>query len=158
MIRLAFLASLALPNVVFGQVDVTFVGSSSPYESSWDGKLLAFEKVEDGCFGYAEFRIEVTTPVSVTYFSSLFCEDRSPAVEPPFDSFSNIRNDWAVLGSPSTWFGNFTVNAGTYTDWFINFDVKKLWLGTDLSLNGGAITADVDINPWVFGFGFGKKF
>ena len=122
MIRLAFLILLGLPNVVFGQVDVTFVGSSSPYESSWDGKLLAFEKVEDGCFGYAEFRIEVTTPVSVTYFSSLFCEDRSPAVDPPFDSFSNIRNDWAVLGSPSTWFGNFTVNPGTYTDWFINFD------------------------------------
>ena len=90
MIRLAFLILLGLPNVVFGQVDVTFVGSSSPYESSWDGKLLAFEKVEDGCFGYAEFRIEVTTPVSVTYFSSLFCEDRSPAVDPPFDSFSNI--------------------------------------------------------------------
>ena len=60
--------------------------------------------------------------MSVTYFSSLFCEDRSPAVDPPFDSFSNIRNDWAVLGSPSTWFGIFTVNPGTYTDWFINFD------------------------------------
>ena len=82
MLRLAFLILLGLPNVVFGQVDVTFVGSSSPYESSWDGQLLAFEKVEDGCFGYAEFRIEVTTPVSVTYFSSLFCEDRSPAVDP----------------------------------------------------------------------------
>ena len=44
MIRLAFLILLGLPNVVFGQVDVTFVGSSSPYESSWDGKLLALRK------------------------------------------------------------------------------------------------------------------
>ncbi|WP_308911233.1 OmpW/AlkL family protein [Pseudokordiimonas caeni] len=42
--------------------------------------------------------------------------------------------------------------------WFINFDVKKIWLNTDVSLNGGAITADVDIDPWIFGAGFGFRF
>ena len=43
-------------------------------------------------------------------------------------------------------------------DWFINLDVKKLFLNTDVTINSGAITGDVDINPWIFGIGFGKKF
>lgn len=43
-------------------------------------------------------------------------------------------------------------------NWLLNLDVKKLWLNTDVSINGGAITADVDINPWIFGFGVGYRF
>lgn len=43
-------------------------------------------------------------------------------------------------------------------NWLINLDVKKFWLDTDVSINGGAITADVNINPWIFGFGFGYRF
>ncbi|WND02856.1 OmpW family protein [Temperatibacter marinus] len=43
-------------------------------------------------------------------------------------------------------------------DWFLNLDVKKIWINTDLKINGGAVTADVDINPTVFGIGIGKKF
>jgi len=43
-------------------------------------------------------------------------------------------------------------------DWFFNLDVKKLWLNTDVSINGGAVTADVDLDPWVFGIGFGRRF
>jgi outer membrane protein len=41
--------------------------------------------------------------------------------------------------------------------WFLNVDGKKIFLGTDVSLNGGDITADVDINPWVIGVGVGKR-
>lgn len=43
-------------------------------------------------------------------------------------------------------------------DWMLNFDVKKIWLNTDVKLNGGAIEADVDLDPWVFGIGFGTTF
>lgn len=43
-------------------------------------------------------------------------------------------------------------------DMFLNLDVKKLFLSTDAEINGGTITADVKINPWILGFGVGKKF
>ena len=42
--------------------------------------------------------------------------------------------------------------------WFFNADVKRIWLNTDVEINGGGVTADVDLNPWVFGIGFGKRF
>jgi outer membrane protein len=42
--------------------------------------------------------------------------------------------------------------------WTLNVDVKKVWLNTDVKINGGAITADVDLNPWLLGVGFGYKF
>ncbi len=42
--------------------------------------------------------------------------------------------------------------------WAINLDVKKLWLNTDVDINGGAVTADVDLDPWVFGAGLTYRF
>ncbi len=42
--------------------------------------------------------------------------------------------------------------------WMINFDVKKIWINTDVKFNGGAVRADVDINPWLIGFGIGYRF
>lgn len=42
--------------------------------------------------------------------------------------------------------------------WSFNVDVKKLWLNTDVSINTGAIKADVDLNPWLVGVGLGYKF
>lgn len=41
---------------------------------------------------------------------------------------------------------------------FLNLDVKKLFLSTDAEINGGAVTADVKINPWIIGGGVGFKF
>ena len=43
-------------------------------------------------------------------------------------------------------------------NWVFNLDVKKLWLSTDVSINNGAIKADVDIDPWIFGTGIGYRF
>lgn len=43
-------------------------------------------------------------------------------------------------------------------NWAVNLDVKKLWLNTDVSINDGAITGDVDIDPWIFGVGVGYRF
>lgn len=42
--------------------------------------------------------------------------------------------------------------------WMINADVKKIFLNTDVSVNSGAVTADVDLDPWVLGFGVGYRF
>lgn len=46
--------------------------------------------------------------------------------------------------------------------WFLNVDVKRLFLSTDATINattalGATVSADVDINPWIFGIGFGLK-
>ncbi|MCJ9427746.1 OmpW/AlkL family protein [Kordiimonas marina] len=43
-------------------------------------------------------------------------------------------------------------------DWSFNIDAKKLFLSTDVSINSGAVTANVDINPWILGVGFGYRF
>lgn len=42
--------------------------------------------------------------------------------------------------------------------WLVNLDVKKIWINTDVKFNGGAIRADVDIDPWIVGVGVGYKF
>lgn len=56
----------------------------------------------------------------------------------------------------------FALQAGLDYDlgnqWVFNVDVKRLWLNTDVSVNNGAITADVDIDPWIIGAGFGYRF
>lgn len=46
--------------------------------------------------------------------------------------------------------------------WFLNFDVKKVWINTDVTVDGttnlGAVVgADVDINPVIFGIGLGWR-
>lgn len=47
---------------------------------------------------------------------------------------------------------------GINDNWAFNLDVKKLFLNTDVSINGGSVTADVDLDPWVFGAGFAYRF
>ena len=46
--------------------------------------------------------------------------------------------------------------------WFLNVDIKRLFLNTDVTIDattalGATVGADVDINPWIFGIGFGIK-
>lgn len=43
-------------------------------------------------------------------------------------------------------------------NWYINADVKRLFLGTDVNINNGGVKADVDVDPWIFGMGIGYKF
>ena len=42
--------------------------------------------------------------------------------------------------------------------WYFNADVKRVWISTTAKFNGGAIKANVDINPWLAGVGFGYRF
>jgi len=43
---------------------------------------------------------------------------------------------------------------------FLNFDVKKIWLKTDVSATTtfGKVKTDVDLDPWLFGVGIGYRF
>lgn len=44
---------------------------------------------------------------------------------------------------------------------YLNFDVKKLYLSTDVEVNtysSGTVTADVEIDPWLVGLGIGTRF
>lgn len=43
-------------------------------------------------------------------------------------------------------------------NWGVNLDVKKLWLNVDASLAGGAVKADVDLDPWIVGTGISYRF
>ena len=43
--------------------------------------------------------------------------------------------------------------------WSLNFDLKKVFVDTDIRVNDGAINAkNTDLDPWVIGFGVGYKF
>ena len=42
--------------------------------------------------------------------------------------------------------------------WGLNFDVKKIWVDVDASVNNGAITGEVEIDPWVVGAGVSYRF
>jgi len=46
-------------------------------------------------------------------------------------------------------------------DYFLNFDVKKIFLNTDAEIDAGAagtVGADVDLDPLVIGVGIGRRF
>jgi len=56
------------------------------------------------------------------------------------------------------WALQFGVDYMLNDHWLLNVDVKKLFLNTEVSLNNGAIVADVDIDPWIVGVGIGYRF
>jgi outer membrane protein len=42
--------------------------------------------------------------------------------------------------------------------WSLNVDVKKVWFETEATINGGALTSDVNLDPWVVSVGLARKF
>ena len=55
------------------------------------------------------------------------------------------------------------MDIGLNDDWFINFDLKYIDMKTDASISTanpglGKLKIDVDIDPWVYGIGIGKRF
>ncbi len=50
------------------------------------------------------------------------------------------------------------MDIGIDEHWAFNVDVKKLFHNVDATVNSGAVTADVDLDPWVFGVGVGYRF
>ena len=43
-------------------------------------------------------------------------------------------------------------------NWGLNFDVKKVWVDVDASINSGAITGNVELDPWIVGAGISYRF
>jgi outer membrane protein len=43
-------------------------------------------------------------------------------------------------------------------NWYLNADLKHLWLNNHVKINGGSIKAKVTEDPWIVGLGFGYKF
>lgn len=56
----------------------------------------------------------------------------------------------------------FTLQAGVDIElgdgWYLNADVKKTWIDTDASWKGTSVTAEVDIDPWIYSVGVGYRF
>lgn len=50
------------------------------------------------------------------------------------------------------------IDIGISENWSWNFDVKKLFHSVDAKVNGGAVRANVDIDPWVIGTGIAYRF
>ncbi|MGB1077411.1 MAG: OmpW/AlkL family protein [Bdellovibrionales bacterium] len=42
--------------------------------------------------------------------------------------------------------------------WGLNVDVKKVWVDVDASINSGAITGEVELDPWIVGAGVSYRF
>ena len=85
-------------------------------------------------------------------------------------NFTHFFNADLPSGSPLTSISydnsiGFALQAGVdyalNERWFLNFDVKKVWINTDVTVDAGGlgiVTADVDINPWIIGIGFGWRY
>jgi outer membrane protein len=56
----------------------------------------------------------------------------------------------------------FTLQAGLDISmgngWYLNADVKKTWLDTEISWAGTGVTADADLDPLIVSAGFGYRF
>jgi outer membrane protein len=74
----------------------------------------------------------------------------------------------AILGSTSVGVshsfglaGQVGVDMDINERWFINADIKYIDMDTIASLNssgGTSLLVDLDVNPWIFGFGLGYHF
>lgn len=42
--------------------------------------------------------------------------------------------------------------------WYLNADVKHVWLDTNAKWGDGTVTADVTVDPWIFSLGVGYRF
>jgi outer membrane protein len=72
----------------------------------------------------------------------------------------NLLNGAATVDS-SSWGGALQIGVDIPLDkkFFLNFDLKKIWIDTDVKLTAtGATAANFKINPLVFGMGVGMKF
>ena len=79
-----------------------------------------------------------------------FFYDESPAAGSPVTSIDYENSVGYALQAG--------IDYAVADQWYLNVDVKKIFLSTDVSMNGGAINADVDLDPWLIGVGVGYRF
>jgi len=56
----------------------------------------------------------------------------------------------------------FTLQAGVDLSlgggWYLNADVKKTWIDTEVNWKDAGLKADLDIDPWIYSLGVGYRF
>ena len=78
---------------------------------------------------------------------------------------SDLPGDTALAGinydDSLGWAAQVGVDIAVNENWFVNFDVKRVAINTDVTIDAGdlgIVQADVDIDPWIVGVGFGRTF
>ncbi len=56
---------------------------------------------------------------------------------------------WALQAGADYWLDDH---------WGLNLDVKKVWVDVDATLNDGAVTGNVELDPWIIGTGVSYRF
>jgi len=75
--------------------------------------------------------------------------------------FYSGKNENSFTVKPKDGFGTALVAGFDYNlhgAWSLNVDVKKVFFNTKATINGGALTSSVDLDPWVVSAGVGYKF
>ncbi len=76
-----------------------------------------------------------------------------PYAEDNGASVSKLNADgswgWALQAGTDYWLDEH---------WGVNFDVKKIFVDVDASVNSGAVQGNVELNPWVVGTGISYRF
>lgn len=155
--------NVSISNDVVPEVDFTyFITDSIALE------LIAATTTHDvsHSFGIDLGEVSLLPPTLTLQYHFMPKERLSPYVGAGLN-YTFFYNEDAAAGSPVTSIDydnavGYALQAGVdyaLTDnWYANIDVKKIFLSTDVSMNGGAITADVDIDPWIVGAGIGYRF
>ena len=85
--------------------------------------------------------------VGVGIHHTVFFKQSGPA----FNGLEDFKADTgAVLQAGFS----YTLNK----DYFVNFDVKKFYLETNVTPQGGAKIETITLNPWLIGLAVGKQF
>lgn len=90
------------------------------------------------------FRPYVGAGLNYTHFYGVDLEAGGQAIDVD-------RNSWG-------WALQAGVDIPVSRDWFVNLDVKKIAIDTDVRFKGGADLGHLDVDPYVYGIGVGTRF
>lgn len=63
----------------------------------------------------------------------------------------DLKNSWGFAAQAG-------VDIHLKGNWFLNVDVKKIWMESDLTLNGADTGNTATVDPWIVGVGLGYRF
>jgi outer membrane protein len=89
-------------------------------------------------------------------YTMFFSEEATSSLDTGLGGVKDVE-----LDSSFGWVGQVGMDYDLGNDLFFNLDVKYMDIDTTATFTSGAlgnVSTDVDINPWVFGIGVGKRF
>ncbi|MBC7161517.1 OmpW/AlkL family protein [Immundisolibacter sp.] len=89
-------------------------------------------------------------------YTLFFNEDATSDFKSAMGGKANVELDdsWGLAG-------NVGVDVAINKDWFVNADVKYIDMDTTATIKTnalGRLKVDVDVDPWVYGIGIGRRF